>query len=104
MVWADITSQENTGLVHINGGRLTAHRYITDVLEPRVVPFAPYIGDNFIYIQDNARPHISGIVNQYFKQVGIVKLTSTKLRPQSHRASVGECRTENCSILQPFQN
>jgi hypothetical protein len=74
MVWTGITSQAKTELVHINGRQLTAHRYITEVLEPHVVPFAPYIGDNFIYMQDNARPHIAGIVHQYFDQVGIVRM------------------------------
>jgi hypothetical protein len=56
IVWAGITSQAKTELVHINSGRLTAHRYITEVLEPHVVPFVPYIGDNFIYMQDNCEP------------------------------------------------
>jgi hypothetical protein len=69
MVWPGITSQAKTELVHINGGRLTVHRYITEVLERRVVPFAPYIGDNFIYMQDNAKPHIAGVVDEYFDQV-----------------------------------
>jgi hypothetical protein len=88
MIWAGITSPAKTELVHINGGRLTAHRYITEVLELHVVPFAPYIGDNFIYMQDSARPHIAGIVNQYFDQVGIVRMNwparSPDLNPIEH--------------------
>jgi hypothetical protein len=31
--------------------------YVTDILEQYVVPFAPFIGDYFIFQHDNARPH-----------------------------------------------
>ena len=63
--------EARTALVRIDRGRLTAHRYITDILEEHVVPFAPYIGDNFMLMHDNARPHVARIVQQYLQEVGI---------------------------------
>lgn len=71
MVWAGISLEARTELVFVEGGSLTAHRYITDILEDHVVPFAPLIGDNFILMHDNARPHVARCVNQYLDEVGI---------------------------------
>lgn len=36
---------------------LNAQRYITDILEEYVVPFAGYIGDQFTFRHDNARKY-----------------------------------------------
>ena len=36
-----------------------------------VVLFSGYIGENFIFMQDNARPHIAAIVRQYLEEVGV---------------------------------
>ena len=43
----------------INGGTLTALRYRESdkITDPIVSPFAGAIGDSFILMQDNARPH-----------------------------------------------
>lgn len=71
MVWGGICVGARTDLVVIDGGSLTAHRYITDVLEPHVMPFAPFIGENFIFMHDNARPHTARIVKDYLNEVGI---------------------------------
>jgi hypothetical protein len=38
-------------------GTMNSTVYVTDILEQYVVPFAPFIGDNFIFQHDNARPH-----------------------------------------------
>jgi len=43
-------------LVVVNGA-LNADGYIRDVLQEHVVPFAPYIGENFLLMHSNARPH-----------------------------------------------
>lgn len=71
MVWGGICVGARTDLVVIDGGSLTAHRYITDVLEPHVMPIAPFIGENFIFMHDNARPHTARIVKDYLNEVGI---------------------------------
>jgi transposase len=33
-----------------------------------------FLGENFILMQENARPHTTGIVRQYLNEVGIVTL------------------------------
>lgn len=71
MVWGGICLGARTELVLIENGSLTAHRYVTEVLEPHVMPFAPFIGQNFIFMHDNARPHTASIVNSYLREVGI---------------------------------
>jgi transposase len=57
MVWGGISLEGRTELVIVNQGRLAADRYVTTILEPHVVPYAPYIGENSTLMNDNARPH-----------------------------------------------
>ena len=63
MVWGGISLEAKTDLVFVE--RLTADRYITEILEPHVVPFALAIGDGFIFMHDNARPHTARVVREY---------------------------------------
>ncbi|XP_039750828.1 uncharacterized protein LOC120627055 [Pararge aegeria] len=60
-----------TDLVVIVRGSLTADRYIREVLEENVVPFAPYIGDDFVFMQDNARPHTARVTQAYLNDINI---------------------------------
>lgn len=71
MVWGGISLTGRTELVVINNGSLTAERYILEILDQHVMPFAPYIGQGFLLMQDNARPHVAGIVRNYLEEVGI---------------------------------
>ena len=34
-------------------------------------PFAPFIREDFLLMQDNTRPHVAKIVNEYLDTVGI---------------------------------
>jgi hypothetical protein len=45
-----------------------------------VVPFTPLIGNNFILMDDNARPHIARVVNEFLDEVGINRI---EWRPRS---------------------
>jgi hypothetical protein len=88
MVCGGISLEGRTELVSVNLGRLTADRYVTTILEPHVVPYAPYIGENFILMNDNARPHTAQIVRQYLYEVRIVIVNwparSADLNPIEH--------------------
>jgi transposase len=88
MVWGGISFQGRTELVPINEGRMTAHRYITDILEPHVIPYGPFIGDNFLLMHDNARPHVARIVSEYLEEVNVVAMNwparSPDLNPIEH--------------------
>lgn len=78
MVWGGISLEAKTALVFLVGansnpgaGGLTSERYINEVLEEHVVPYAGYVGENFLFMHDNARPHTAAIVQQYLQEVGI---------------------------------
>lgn len=71
MFWGGISLTGRTDLVFINRGALTAPRYITEILEEHVMPYAGYIGENFELMHDNARPHVAQIVTQYLAEIGI---------------------------------
>lgn len=88
MVWGGIQLEARTDLEVIRFGTMNSERYITDILEPHVVPFAPFIGPNFIFMQDNARPHTAHIVREYIETVGITVMDwaarSPDLNPIEH--------------------
>jgi hypothetical protein len=50
--------------------------------------FAPFIGENFLSMDDNARPHRARIVDQYLEQVGVQRrpwlACSPDLNPIEH--------------------
>lgn len=71
MVWAGVSFNARTDLVLVENGSLTADRYITQCLAEHVVPYAEFVGPNFILMQDNARPHVARVVTEYLDQVNI---------------------------------
>ena len=71
MVWAGISMDACTELVVVENGTLTADRYINECLANHVVPFRPFIGDNFLLMHDNARAHVAYVVRDYLQEVGI---------------------------------
>ena len=48
MVWGGISMEAQTELVFIENGSLNAHHYINEILMNHIVPFAPFIGDEFV--------------------------------------------------------
>jgi transposase len=81
MVWAGISLQSHTELYLVPGGSLTADRYITEILQDYVVPYAPLVGNNFLYMHDNARPHTAGIVRDYLHEVNIAQMEWPSVSP-----------------------
>ena len=62
MVYADISMDGRADLHIIRNGVLTGHRCCDEILGPIVVPYAAAIGDDFILIDDNCRPHRANLV------------------------------------------
>ncbi|GFV32662.1 transposable element Tcb1 transposase [Trichonephila clavipes] len=60
MVWSGIEYHSRTPLVRING-TLNSQRYISEVLEPVVLPYLQGLATT-IFRQDNAGPHVARIV------------------------------------------
>ncbi|CAK1593484.1 unnamed protein product [Parnassius mnemosyne] len=78
MFWGGISVDGKTEIVCVSrtrGGRgqgsLNAGRYITEILEEHVVPYAGYVGDGFMLMHDNARCHTAAIVRDYLQEVDI---------------------------------
>jgi hypothetical protein len=88
MIWAGISFEAHTDLVFVDNGAMTAHRYILECIEPYIVPYAPFIGNNFLFMDDNTDPHMARIVVRYLEQVGIRRLpwsaNSPDLNPIEH--------------------
>jgi hypothetical protein len=62
MIWDGVCSTARTDLHVFLRGTINGIVYVTDILEQYVVPFAPFIGDNFIFQHDNARPQCQNCV------------------------------------------
>ena len=68
MIWAGISAQGETDLHVIDNGTLTALRYVNEILDVYVRPYAVAVGENFILMNDNARAHRARITDQYLEQ------------------------------------
>lgn len=88
MVWGGISLDGPTDLYAIRNGSLTAVRYRDEILDPIVRPFAGAIGNDFILMDDNARPHRARVVNDYLERESIVRMDwpaySPDLNPIEH--------------------
>ncbi|GFU85195.1 transposable element Tcb2 transposase [Trichonephila clavipes] len=73
LVYGGISIDGCTDLYIIRDGPLTARRYRDEILRPIVVPYAAAIGDDFILMDDNCRPHCANLVKVFFFEEGIVR-------------------------------
>ncbi|GFV84767.1 transposable element Tcb2 transposase [Trichonephila clavipes] len=69
-----ISIDGRTDLYIIRDGPLTARRYRDEILRPIVVPYAAAIGDDFILMDDNCRPHRANLVEDFLFEEGIVRI------------------------------
>ncbi|GFW05521.1 transposable element Tcb2 transposase [Trichonephila clavipes] len=67
LVWAGISLGGHTDLHVFHGGTVTGLRYRDEILDPYVRPYAAAIGNDFILMDDNARPHRARIVEEYLR-------------------------------------
>ena len=73
MAWGGISFEARTELVFIQNGTLTAHRYLTEVLEDHVVPFMVILGEDSTFMHNYAWPHTARIVTAYLDEVQITR-------------------------------
>ncbi|GFU01414.1 transposable element Tcb1 transposase [Trichonephila clavipes] len=79
MVWGGIGYHSRTPLVRI-AGTLNSQRYISEVLEPVVLPYLQGLA-TAIFQEDNARPHVTRIVQRFFVNHKIELLPWTARSP-----------------------
>ncbi|GFW60444.1 transposable element Tcb2 transposase [Trichonephila clavipes] len=73
--WCMVASPlTGTDLYIIRDGPLTACRYRDEILRPIVVPYAAAIGDDFLLMGDNCRPHRANLVEDSLFEEGIVRM------------------------------
>jgi hypothetical protein len=70
MVWAGISIDNRTDLAVVPG-RLNAMEFHQKSLGGSYVPAAYGVGQNFILMQDNAKPHTAGITRNFLQESGI---------------------------------
>ncbi|GFW88822.1 transposable element Tcb2 transposase [Trichonephila clavipes] len=69
IVWAGISLGGHTDLYVFQGGTLTGVRYRDEILDPYVHPYTVAIGNDFILMDDNARPYRAVIVEENILRV-----------------------------------
>ncbi|GFY26022.1 transposable element Tcb2 transposase [Trichonephila clavipes] len=88
LVYGGISIDGRTYIYIIRDGPLTAHRYRDKILRPIAVPYAASIGDAFILMDDNCRPHRANLVEDFLFEEGIVRrewqVCSLDMNPIEH--------------------
>lgn len=71
MMWAAICWGGKSAIVFVDG-TLTGAYYLHDILQPVGIPFAQQaVGQNFLWMDDNARPHRAAIVSNWMRNNGV---------------------------------
>ncbi|GBO29396.1 Transposable element Tcb2 transposase [Araneus ventricosus] len=74
MVWAGISLGGHTDLHVFHGGTMTGVRYRDEILDPYVRSYPGAIGNDFILMDDNARPHRAVVVEDYLEGHGLERM------------------------------
>uniref|UniRef100_A0A2A4J5V2 Tc1-like transposase DDE domain-containing protein n=1 Tax=Heliothis virescens TaxID=7102 RepID=A0A2A4J5V2_HELVI len=88
MVWGGISLMGRTELVILEEGSVTAASYVERVIQPHVIPFSQRVGPGFVFMQDNARPHMARVTQRALSEANISVLPwpakSPDLNPIEH--------------------
>ncbi|RVE50710.1 hypothetical protein evm_004620 [Chilo suppressalis] len=76
--WITLKKMTTFGLYRPRLPTLNAETYIRECLEPHVIPYADYVGPNFLFMHDNARAHAAGIVREYLRGVNITVMDTAR--------------------------
>ena len=80
--------QGKTDLHIIENGTLTTVRYVNEILDVYVRPYAGAIDADFILMGDYAHPHKAHVTNQYLENATIVRMDraagSPDMNPMKH--------------------
>jgi len=87
MVWGCISARDRSDLVIVPPPAMTSARYISAILQRQVLPLSQR-RRNFIFMQDNIRPHVSNLAQRFFERHNITLLhhpaCSPDLNPIKH--------------------
>ena len=87
MVWAGVSSNYKTDLVLMNG-RITGQHYLDTIIDPVIVPLHQLRAPDFLFMDDNARPHRARVVTEHLQRAGVPHLAwparSPDLNPIEH--------------------
>jgi transposase len=88
LVWGGIMLSSRTPLYPFGGRSVNATVYRDTILEPCVRLFRGAVGEEFIFMDDNARPHRAILVDEYLETEGIQRMEwparSPDLNPIEH--------------------
>ncbi|GFX62521.1 transposable element Tcb2 transposase [Trichonephila clavipes] len=74
LVYGGISIDGRKDLYIIRDGPLTSRRYRDEIIRPIVAPYAAAIGDDFILMDDNCRPHRANLEEDFLFEEGIVRM------------------------------
>nr|CAH7729294.1 unnamed protein product [Callosobruchus chinensis] len=80
MFWGGIRFNRRTQLIHIPGTMAGAY-YLRNIINAIVQPLRNEIGDQFILMDDNARPHRTKVVQQALENGNIARLEWPAMSP-----------------------
>nr|CAH7722538.1 unnamed protein product [Callosobruchus chinensis] len=80
MFWGGIRFNRRTQLIHISG-TMTGAYYLQNIINAIVRPLRNKIGDQFIFMDDNDRPHRTRPVQQALENRNIARLEWPAISP-----------------------
>ncbi|GFW41174.1 transposable element Tcb2 transposase [Trichonephila clavipes] len=104
LVWRGIILGSTTDL-HVQSVTMTGHIYRDVILEQHVRCFLSAMGAEFLFMDDNARPHRANIVNECLQSEDITRMDWPAYSPDLNpieRACGGYAWPTNCNPFNPL--